>query len=136
MSSSTTSTTASGANPSLALVKLKGNAKKQQLKMNLINDIKQYITTNIPNFADLKRDLSLIETCCNLCENSKVPAENKEECVTTALIQLIPELNNEQDLKFIKASIQYIVSSGLVNKIPNSAKIYRSLTSWVKKKVL
>ena len=116
-------------------------AYPQDLKVSvLISNVKQEIITKlsaIPNFQLLKNDISVILFVCNAIENYGLKPKyqiNKCKLVTEILVAVFG-LNEDETTVVIK-HIQFLFNSKLIQRLKTSVILYRSLKSYIFKKLL
>jgi hypothetical protein len=94
------------------------------------------------NLNELKHDPELYEEIANCVENlfvnvlSKDESKDKHDMIINIIIQLFPELNNEQDRERIVKILNHLNNNNHVAKIAVSNIVKKNVCSWFKKKFL
>ena len=113
----------------LSLIKPKNQLLKAQKLNDLINIVKQKVC-EFPASHNLKSCQEFILMVCNLVEEivKKSDKINKKELVINVLKSVL--VLSEAESKLVDASIEFLWSNDLIQKIPSSKKAVK----WLKKK--
>ena len=113
----------------LSLIKPKNQLLKAQKLNDLINIVKQKVC-EFPASHNLKSCQEFLLMVCNLVEEivKKSDKINKKELVINVLKSVL--VLSEAESKLVDASIEFLWSNDLIQKIPSSKKAVK----WLKKK--
>ena len=113
----------------LSLIKPKNQLLKAQKLNDLINIVKQKVS-EFPASHNLKSCQEFLLMVCNLVEEivKKSDKINKKELVINVLKSVL--VLSEAESKLVDASIEFLWSNDLIQKIPSSKKAVK----WLKKK--
>ena len=125
-------------NPSLKLVEFKGKSKKVQEIQQLINDIIIVLNDSYTNINELKNDVSLVKTICQLVVNhdcKTITNDDYENIIISVITRLFPDKSNPDELDKLKASIQFVFEECKIKRIGTISKSLYSVKSWILKKL-
>lgn len=113
----------------LSLIKPKNQLLKAQKLNDLINIVKQKVS-EFPASHNLKSCQEFLLMVCNLVEEivKKSDKINKKELVINVLKSVL--VLSDAESKLVDASIEFLWSNDLIQKIPSSKKAVK----WLKKK--
>lgn len=113
----------------LSLIKPKNQLLKAQKLQDLVNIVKQKVS-EFPASHNLKSCQEFLLMVCNLVEEivKKSDKINKKELVINVLKSVL--VLSEAESKLVDASIEFLWSNDLIQKIPSSKKAVK----WLKKK--
>ena len=112
----------------LDYVKSKSNCKKVMRLNGVMNELRAKLN-EFSNADQLEDDPSIIQYICELLENVttvELKGEEKQNIAINLLVEKFAVLNNEKDIKRLKKQIDYLVDSGLINKVSMSTRVLKS----------
>ena len=125
-------------NLKLDLVKLTTSVKKQTHLNTCLAELDAKIK-ELGDISHLLNDPSFIHHLCNLVENlTKMTLTGKEKkaLVIKTLVATFPVLNNDADQERLSKLIDFIVDSGIVQKVRNSVAQTKTVCSYIFKKLV
>ena len=113
-------------NQNLNLIKLSKSMRHHKASCDLVKDLINVIQA-IPEYHIIKNEKfnDLVCYLCNLIENGNYKSTkgfkiNKKDVAISVIVQLFPELDNEEGKNRIGSAIEFCIDQKLVKKIPRT----------------
>ena len=115
---------------------LSQSIKVEVLKSKILNELVSKIQS-FPAYTTLKKDIEVILFVCNAIENYSIKKKYKIDKKALAINVLNQAFSlNDEEQAILDKHIQFLWNSKMIQKLKNSIILFRSVKSYVIKKIL